>query len=353
MKEREDQVMKVSKKVISNLTKCYSIAPLTYQGKRHILVAAEKQDPCYLFDLEGNQEETVWEGPGGVMSMVQVPGSDGVFLATHKFYSPNDSKEAKIIIASPGPDGIWEIRTLVDLPHVHRFDIVTRNGVNYLIACALKSGHEYKDDWSSPGKVYAALLPADLSEFNEDHQLKLEVIKDDMLKNHGYYRVVRDGKMSSLVCCDSGVFRFYPPTSSNPQWTVETLLDTPASDATLIDLDSDGKDELLVLSPFHGDTVLIYREKDGKYQLDYEYPEKIEFLHAIWSGEIQGKPVVMIGHRKGNRDLLKFSWENGQYQAELVDHDCGPANDYDIHRDGKDYVIPTNREINAIAMNVR
>ena len=79
---------------------------------------------------------------------------------------------------------------------------------------------------------------------------------------------------------------------------IETLLETPASDATLIDFDGDGKDELLVLSPFHGDTVLIYREKDGKYELDYEYPEKIEFLHAIWSGEIQGKPVVMIGTQK-------------------------------------------------------
>ena len=92
--------------------------------------------------------------------------------------------------------------------------------------------------------------------------------------------------MSSIVCCDGGVFRFYPPTSANPEWTIETLLETPASDATLIDFDGDGKDELLVLSPFHGDTVLIYREKDGKYELDYEYPEKIEFLHAIWSGEV-------------------------------------------------------------------
>ncbi|MFR8905500.1 MAG: hypothetical protein ACLVHS_17340 [Blautia wexlerae] len=114
-----------------------------------------------------------------------------------------------------------------DLPFVHRFDIIESEGKHYLIACCLKSGHEYKDDWSSPGKVYAALLPEDLSSFDDKHQLKLEVIKDDMLKNHGYYRVVRDGKMSSIVCCDGGVFRFYPPTSANPEWTIETLLETP------------------------------------------------------------------------------------------------------------------------------
>lgn len=56
--------MIVKKRVIGELDKCYSLAMLKYQGKEHFLVAAEKVDKCFLYDLDGNQEETVWEEPG-------------------------------------------------------------------------------------------------------------------------------------------------------------------------------------------------------------------------------------------------------------------------------------------------
>ena len=344
--------MKANKKVISNLTKCYSIAPLHFQGKDHFLVAAEKQDRCLLFDLDGNQEDTVWSQPGGVMSMVQIPGSDGQFLATHKFYSPNDSKEAKIVIVTPKAKGDWEVRTLAKLPHVHRFDIVSRSGVNYLIACALKSGHEYKDDWSMPGKVYAAVLSDDLSAFSEDNQLKLTVIKDGMLKNHGYYRVLENGIETSVISADSGVYQFVPPAKKDTEWEIRQLLDTPASDAVLVDFDGDGEKELAVLAPFHGESISIYKKQNEAYEKIYEYEKPAEFTHAIYGGDLCGVPALVVGHRKAERNLIVFTYdkEAGEYVAQVIDEDCGPANVYHFIKDEKDDLVSANRETDEVVL---
>lgn len=340
----------MTKKVMAELDRCYSIAPLKYQGKDHLLVAAEKQDRCILFDIDGNEEATIWEGPGGVMTMVQVPETDGQFLATHQFYSMNDSKDAKIIVATPCGDKKWDIQTLVELPFVHRFDILRVNNVNYLIACTLKSGHEYKDDWRLPGKVYVAKLPEDLTAYNVNNQLKLEVLKEGLFKNHGYYRLVENGKASSIVCSESGIFRFYPPETEGGEWREEKLLDVPASDATLIDLDNDGELEIVTISPFHGDDVAIYKKIDGNYKKVYDYPEKAEFAHAIWSGKLGGKPVAVLGHRKGARRLFALLWTGDKFDFKTIDKDCGSANAYGFSRDNEDILIATNREINEIAM---
>lgn len=341
--------MRVEKKKTYELEKCYAVAPLHYQGKDHILVAAEKVNKCLLFDQEGNCEDTVWDGPGGTMSIVQIPGSDGVFLATHKFYSPNDSKEAMIVMAAPGRDG-WTTRILAHLPHVHRFDILERGGVKYVIAATICSGRKFKDDWSELGKVYACELPEDLENYSEEHPLPFEVLKDEMLKNHGYCRQTDEGGDYAVIGADCGVFKFIPPASKGGSWEIVQILDEATSDMTFIDFQENGEPDMLTISPFHGDVIKIFRKIEGTYQEIYKM-EPAEFGHAIWGGYACGKPVAVIGHRKGKRDLLAFTYnkETKEFHMDILDADVGPANVYHYQLNGKDRLVATNREIDEIA----
>lgn len=341
--------MKFTKKVVASIEKCYAVCPIIIRGKQGFLIATEKAGGCFFFDLEGQLVEQIWSDPGGVMSMVPVPGHEGQFLSTQEFYSPNDSQNARIIVATPLEKG-WDIKTLAELPFVHRFDILSTSEQNYLIGCTLKSDHNFKEDWTHPGKVYACVLPADLNA--PDCKLEFKVILEGLTKNHGYYRLFEDGQPFALVSSENGIYKVKPPQSENPGWQVEKILDQPSSDATLIDLDGDGNLELVALSPFHGDDLNIYRFVNGKFELDYSYPEKLEFLHAIWSGKISGQPLVVLGHRKGKRDLflLAYDPEQSTYVRQTIDEDHGPANVTFIDLAGKQMLIATNRETDEVAM---
>ena len=334
--------MQYKKQVIGTLEKCYALSTLPLGGQQHLMVAAEKHDPCYLFDLAGTRIDTVWTEPGGVMTMAPVPGKDGTFLATHQFYSPNDSAEAKLVCVQKNGEE-WDVTTIAELPFVHRFDIIPAGGVNYVLACTLKSGHEYKNDWRFPGKMWAGVLGEDPAA-----PLNLTVLKEGLGHNHGYTRYEENGVISGIVSCDEGVFKVTP----GQEWTVEHLTDQPASDAVLLDLNGDGKPELLTISPFHGDTVEIWHLTDGKYVPVYEYPEKLPFLHAIYGGAVYGRPTVYVGNREEDKLLLGFFYDpsSGTYQTEEVDRGAGPANCMLFARDGHPALLAANRETNEIAI---
>ena len=53
--------MKVNKKVLGTLNKCYALAQVEFDGKNYLACAAEKEDPCYLYDYEGNFVEKLWD----------------------------------------------------------------------------------------------------------------------------------------------------------------------------------------------------------------------------------------------------------------------------------------------------
>ena len=347
--------MKVEKKIVSNLNKCYAMSQLTYKGENCFLVAAEKQDPCYLFTEDGTLLDTVWEQPGGVMTMTPVPNGNGSFLATHQFYSPNDSAKAKIVIAEPKAEGGWNIRTLCDAPFVHRFGLLQRGGVTYLIVCCLKSGHEYKNDWRSYGVTYGAVLPEDLSSYNDANQLKLVPIKMGMLKNHGFSIFKQDGFDSAVVGCEQGAFLFTPPAAIGENWEIKQLLNVPCSDAVLLDFDGDGKLELGSIAPFHGNSVVIsHLDEHDNYVPCWKLPlpeAQTEMVHATWACNLLGKPSWIVGWRKGTKDTIAISWGEGDYVVDYIDRNTGCANAmHFVKKDGKDVIVATNREIDEVAL---
>lgn len=356
--------MQVNKQKIADLNLCYAIGQLEVDGERSFVVATEKEGECQRFDLQGNYLETVWTQPGGVMTILQVPNSNGSFLATHKFYSPNNSAEAYLVHAIPVDEQgrkvknlqekhTWKIVRLCDMPFVHRFGILKTDQKSYLIACTLKSGHEYKDDWTHPGKVLIAELPENLDEYDadKDKALNFSVLQDGLTKNHGFSICEYQGKQICLIATDNGLFRITPPYGET-DWQVEQLTDLPSSDVRMIDIDGDGNMEYMVFAPFHGEDFYIYRETEKGLEIVYQHPQKMPFLHALWAGELAGQPAFIAGNRRDGRDLYMITWnqEKQDFEFRQVDHDYGPTNVDVYHYENDDYIIATNRETNEVAL---
>ena len=343
--------MKAEKQVIGNLNKCYAVSELSYDGKRHLIVAAEKEDPAYVFELDGTRIDTLWEGPGGVMTLAQYPLSkddDPILMATYKFYSPNNSAAAKIVYYTR-ENGKWNMHVLCDLPFVHRFGIVERNGKHYIVACTLKSAHAFKDDWTCPGRIWVGELPEDIRAYNEDHQLELTPLVSGLYKNHGFCRCEGKDGQFVLVGTENGVYKVTPPASADGEWSADQLIDIPTSDMLYQDFDDDGKMELLILSPFHGDTLAIYKETEQGFKQVYLHEKKMPFLHAIWGAELDGKQYAFIGNRQEDRELLAIHYDNG-YVVDVLDQGAGPANCM-YFKDGEAHkLLAANRETDEIAV---
>ena len=230
------------------------------------------------------------------MTVTQVPGQP-ILMATQKFYSPNDSAAAKIVYYRR-MDGVWKCEVLCELTFVHRFGVLERGGRYYLIACTLKSAHAFKNDWTCPGRIWVAPFPEDITQYNADNPLSLTPLVSGLYKNHGFEICQDEAGTFAMVACENGVYKVVPPAEPEGEWSCEKLLDTPASDVLYLDFDGDGERELLVLSPFHGDTLTIHKKIDGAFTEVYRHPKRLPFLHAIWGAEIGGKVYGFIGNRE-------------------------------------------------------
>lgn len=346
--------MKYEKKIIAtDMPKCYAIGMYDDGVTPGFVVATEKEGPIRRFSLDGTAMENVCDGPGGVMTVMQTPGRSDQLLSTYKFFSPNfGADDAKIVSYTRSAEGNWKLSVLCDLPYVHRFGVLEgADGQQWLIACTIKSAcREFKNDWQTPGAVYVAKLTDKLEQYNQDNQLPLTRLVDVQLQNHGFFTA--PDKSFALIGTAAGVFRYVPPVVQGADWTISCLAVQPTSDMCLVDLDGDGKEELVTISTFHGDTLSVWHEDEQSdhFVKVWEDPQKRSFLHAIWSGSLAGSNCAVLGNRKDGRDLMRLHHDNGEFEIEIIDHDRGPANVWVFNDEGADYIISANRETDEAAL---
>lgn len=248
---------------------------------------------------------------------------------------------------SPLP--LTDFRTLCKLPFVHRFGLLKRDGNTYIVAASLKSDHQFKDDWTCPGRIWVGQLPENLEEISEEKPLALTPLVSGLLRNHGFFKYEENGCDVCLVGTENGIYKVTPPAAEG-QWKADCILDVAASDMLLADFDGDGEKEMLVLAPFHGEQLAVYKCLEGRWEKVYDAPQPLEFLHALAPGKLAGRDVAVIGHRKADRELILVSWGEGGYRLDVLDHDVGPANVL-CREDGRDlWILSANRETDEVAM---
>lgn len=345
--------MKIVKKVIDHIEKCYAVTEFEYDGKRHLLCCAEGKGPCRAYDLQGNPEETLWNGPGGVMTLAQFPeGDEPVLLATQGFFSPNDASDAELVYYYRRNER-WHCKTLCRLPFLHRFGIVCSRGKKYIVAATLKSANAFSGDWTCPGRVWAAELPKNILQYDSGHPLKFQPVLNGLYKNHGF-SINRDEENSyAVIGTENGVYTVYPPKDPKEQWKCKLILKEPASDVLYRDLDHDGEKELIILSPFHGENIKIFKKNEkNEFVQVYEREKKMPFSHAIWGDAIDGHEHVFIGGREGDRELiaLYYDMEKEEYKEFRVDAGAGAANCMLFQVDGQSRLICANRETDEVAV---
>ena len=334
--------MKYRKQLLGEMDHCYAVNVMSAENEPWAFFAAENRGPCIAVDCASHtRRKSVWTEPGGTMSIVEIPGKPGEFLAVQKFFRLYDWEEACLVWARPDSQGGYDVRELFTLPYLHRFDLLQRDGRIWLVACTLAAHKQTRDDWSQPGSVYAALLPEDWN-----GQISLKEIRGGCYRNHGYARLKGREYDMGLFTCDQGVFRLTPPPAGSEDWNVEQIMTQATSDADVIDLDGDGEEEIATIEQFHGCYFRIYRKINGAYTQVYQHPEVTEFYHVVKAGTLAGHPCFVGGCRRGRKQLFVVYWDQqtGSFVTETVEENVGPSNACIFHGPQGDVIYSANRE---------
>ena len=341
--------MTITKKKLDDIKRCYATTNLVYDNKNHLVFASE--DPniiCESFSGDNFENvEEIWKEAGGCMSIIQLEDKDKEFLAIQEFYMKVSPSLAKVVWGK-NVNGKWEFKNVLKIPYMHIFDVYKVGNISYFIGATIATSKQNKEDWSVLGRIYVGRLLENLED-----GIEVEILKDGMFRNHGYCRDTdENGNVCGYFGCDRGIYRVYPPKNEGAQWTIDKVLDGQIGEISIIDIDNDGKKEIMTIEAFHGNQINIYKQVNDTWEKVYTYGNKIDFAHSLVAGTLRGVPTFLAGVRREDAELFYVQFKDGKFITGVIDKGVGPANLYLLNEKDRDLILSANHMANEAAVYI-
>ncbi len=334
--------MKVVSRAVARMDLPYSITPvpaLATDGMPAIAVGSEGEGPLVLLRPPEYHPETVAEAPGGFISLRPIRWGGRPFLVASTGFKPV-FQAANCSLKAYALDGAFPCvsEEIGPLPYTHRLGLAEVGGKTCLLASTLCGGKRFQDDWSSPGSVRLAVLPA--TPDTGAAGWKFRPICAGLSKNHGMDpAVLMNGKPGFLLSAHEGLFFLSLPRDPSGAWERETLATGEYSDAIAGRWDESNETTVFSLSPFHGNVLSIHRHTPRGWTRE-TIDDSIGFGHVVWAGIFLGRPGILVGARAGRKELTLYRpAAGGVFMKETIDEGAGPSQIAVVDRGRSEAVI--------------
>jgi hypothetical protein len=315
-----------------------------FQNEKGFFIGAgsETKDEVSVYNLANGESSPILRQPGGMMSFIPVPGKPDLNISIMGFFPPFEAKDAGIFLHTRMETN-WESGMAFALPFVHRCETLTVDGKHFLVAATVSKHKDDPADWSQPGEIH--VIDLDHCEYRK---WKSTIIDSSIVKNHGLCKTTMNGSEVICVCGEQGIFYI---EKDGDDWSVNQMFFSEVSEMAFVDIDGDGKDELITIEPFHGNTLNIYK-KDGA-NWDKRFSDELSFGHGLSAGIFKSEPTIVVGNRSGSLALEAFVVQNlmaGKVDRRVIEEVTGSTQTQVFTFDSKDYILSANQLKNEVVL---
>ena len=312
-------------------------------GKRfYVGAGSETEGDVRLHDMQYGSSMNLDQCPGGMMSFIPVPGNEHSLVSIMGLFPPFIGLEAGLFLHQRAGDG-WKSRRMAALPFAHRCEFLPGASDPVLIAATVSKHKDNPADWSRAGEVWA---------FTPDSQLEYwdaQLLDSSITRNHGMCRARFKGKEQLFISGKEGIFSIGQTTDG--QWDIQRVFGNEVSEMCFIDLNGDGKEELVCIAPFHGENLNIYRQQGEDWEL--VYADELAFGHGLSGGYFKGKGMVVCGNRSADLSLQSYYLDDAvqfKVNKDIIEEGVGPTQTQVFCFRGKDYILSANQRKHEVAL---